>query len=161
MKNKELRVLIAKALGWGFYEFTPTPANDIAIRGSRVYAFLQKPGFVNDEEYWHAVPMAEWPEDWELQAQSHDMPDWPNDLNAAYALLALPGADGYDAVVTTYSGGNESRCLLKKNPVSLYFRESTLGNFEAVRDTPAQATCTAFLMWDIARKAQNDQHPSQ
>jgi hypothetical protein len=91
MNEKELcdlRIKIAKLKGWDLIELTPTPDNkSTRTLSERTFRQFYAPGKSNDNPFWVATVINEWPEGWENIYLAREIPDWPRDVAAAFELV--------------------------------------------------------------------------
>jgi hypothetical protein len=87
LELNELRLKVAKALGWTLVELTPTPDNKAPrTLSERTFQQFFAPGKANDNPYWTATIIDEWPENWRRIYLSGEIANWSRDIADAFEL---------------------------------------------------------------------------
>ena len=143
----ELRLRIAKARGWRYYEIRPSPLNDAQHVQGHVYTGFYRPGEDNDNEYWTVTFIDKWPGDWMTRYCANEIPDWPRDIAAAWGLV--------EEMIRS-----ETIIEVKRNPLvhrlpDTWYVETyseTTGQKINSGATAPEAICRAWLAWKEGQK---------
>ena len=152
MTNDELRLEIAKAKGWRFYESHPSPLNHTVPHFQASLGIIG-PNEVRDNKYWTDEFLDEWPSDWSNLYGAGDIPDWPTDIRAAWELVEEMYAANTHVEISCRFKSNVDTEINNGN----YFNDcwrvnfSEFGHWDRVNfftaDTAARAICLAWLKW--------------
>lgn len=141
----DLRMMVARARGWKFYELTPTPDNDADLpHRDRTVVDLFPPGWVNENNYWTAREV-DWPDNWQRVAARFSMPHYGIEWAAAGELVEEMRGSGFQLYEPEPVDG------APKNWCCCLYMDGAGTIAEAYADTAPEAICRAYLAWKEAQ----------